>query len=321
MTTPDDTKTELFTELGLGTRLRRLLERLTADAESLQADHALPFKASYFPVIYGLHKSGELAIRDIAFLAGFSHSAISQTVKKLNGLGIVETSQKHDGRERIIRLSAKGKVYVRELIPNWRLIETAMKDVIAESGHDILAAITATETALENESLISRVETLHFAAKPEKLQFDMVPYDTKYKQAFYDINIKWVRELFKVEPIDEKILSDPEGEILDHGGEIFFTVMDGIAVGTVAMKNMDGGRFELTKLGVCEAARGSGAGSALTRKVIERFQARGGKCLFLETNDKLKNSIRLYERYNFVEMPNPVPSPYVRSNYYMEWRG
>ena len=86
------------------------------------------------------------------------------------------------------------------------------------------------------------------------------------------------------------------------------------------MKSMGPGRYELTKLGVDQSARKGGIGAALCEGVITRFKARAGDTLFLETNTLLENAIRLYWKLGFVELPNPVPSPYQRSNYYMEWQ-
>jgi ribosomal protein S18 acetylase RimI-like enzyme len=60
-------------------------------------------------------------------------------------------------------------------------------------------------------------------------------------------------------------------------------------------------------------------GRALCEVVIERFQARGGKTLYLETNTKLTPAIDLYWKLGFVELKPKVASIYERANYYMEW--
>jgi len=91
-------------------------------------------------------------------------------------------------------------------------------------------------------------------------------------------------------------------------------------VGTVAMKLQAPGVFELTKLAVDPTVQQGGMGRALCQMVIDRFQARGGTKLFLETNTLLEPAIKLYKRLNFFEMAPPEPSPYERANYYMEWR-
>ncbi len=152
------------------------------------------------------------------------------------------------------------------------------------------------------------------------MTFTIETYDPKHRQAFHDLNVEWLEEFFVVEPYDQKVLADPKRYIVDEGGEILFAVENGKAIGTVAMKKMGPNRYELTKLGVDKSVRKGGIGAALCQAVINHFKEKNGKTLFLETNTVLENAIRLYWRLGFVEMPNPVPSPYERSNYYMEWQ-
>lgn len=318
------TNEELFTELGIGTRLRRLIDRMSPDVERLYAESGLTFKASWFYVIYALAERGPMPMGEIGALAGFTHSAVSQTVKKLMSLGLIDTETADDARQKLVRLTAKGEALVTRSRPIWAAVEASVKDVIAESGFDFLGAVTAMEDALKSKGLHARIsEKLAEAAPPP---FEIVPYDVAYRQAFYDLNAEWVRKWFVMEPVDEAVLSDPEGTILSKGGEVFFAVAAGKALGTVALKPMPKerygeGAFELTKLGVSPEYRGGGMGKALCEETIRRFTARGGRLLFLETNTLLQPAIRLYEKLDFVAMEPLIPSPYERANYYMEWRG
>lgn len=152
------------------------------------------------------------------------------------------------------------------------------------------------------------------------MTLEIIPYDCRFKQVFYDLNIAWISSLFAIEDLDEHDLSNPETSLLAKGGEIYFALQDGEPIGTVALKNTGEGRFELSKLAVAKNRRGSGAGEALCRKVIERFLARDGKNLFLFTNDALENAIRLYWRTDFVHLTSPVGCEYERANCYMEWQ-
>ncbi|GHF16553.1 hypothetical protein GCM10017044_08570 [Kordiimonas sediminis] len=152
--------------------------------------------------------------------------------------------------------------------------------------------------------------------------FEFIPYQSAYRSDFARLNIDWLEEFFVVEPIDELVLHNPEDYILNKGGDIFFALKDGQAVGTVAMKATDRtGVFELTKLGVDKSCQGAGVGEALCQMVFDRFIEVGGALLFLETNTKLQPAIRLYKRLDFVEKPLPSDTPYERANYYMEWQG
>ena len=144
-------------------------------------------------------------------------------------------------------------------------------------------------------------------------------HQPNHRQAFYDLNIAWLRKYFVVEPIDEIVLGDPEGKILASGGAVFIAVQANRAIGAVALKSSGEGRYELTKLAVDPSVQQGGIGRALCEAVIDCFLAKKGKTLFLETNTVLEPAIRLYQRLHFVAMAPPQPSPYSRSNYYMQW--
>lgn len=309
---------ELYFELGLGTRMRRLIETISTDMERVYSESGIKLRTGHFYALYAVAERGPLTINAIANLAGFSHSAVSQTIKKLVASGVVETRATDDGRQKAIALTEQGTQTVARMRPIWDAAESMVKDACEETNVNIIGAIAGIETAFNRCSVYDRLqEKLIGAPCPS---FTIEGYDDHWRQAFYDLNVWWLREYFKVEPIDERVLSDPENQILANGGEIFFAISGGKAVGAIAMKRAREGVFELTKLGVDPAVQKGGMGKALSKKVIERFQARGGKCLFLETSTVLEPAIKLYWKLGFIEKPNPVESPYERSNYYMEWK-
>ena len=144
-------------------------------------------------------------------------------------------------------------------------------------------------------------------------------YKPEYKQAFHDLTIAWLTKYFTVEPVHKKLLDDPEGAIIMPGGEIFFALTEGRVIGTVAIRALGEGRFELTKLGVDASAQGLGAGRALCRAVIDWFVGHGGKTLFLETHSKLAAALHLYQLLGFKVCDNPAADGYDGTDLYMEW--
>ncbi|MER3327997.1 MAG: hypothetical protein RIF34_00350 [Candidatus Kapaibacterium sp.] len=44
---------------------------------------------------------------------------------------------------------------------------------------------------------------------------------------FEQINRVWIEKYFKVEPIDEQVITNPEKEIIDKGGAVLFAVQCG----------------------------------------------------------------------------------------------
>ncbi|WP_417450390.1 GNAT family N-acetyltransferase [Kordiimonas sp.] len=145
-------------------------------------------------------------------------------------------------------------------------------------------------------------------------------YKPDYKQAFRDLNLAWLEKYFTVEPVHLSVLDNPEDTIIKPGGEVFFALQGGQVIGTVAVRNAGGGRFELTKLGVAPSAQGTGAGRALCIAVLDWFAERGGKTLFLETHSKLKPAMRIYETLGFELTENPDADGYDGTDCYMEWR-
>lgn len=146
----------------------------------------------------------------------------------------------------------------------------------------------------------------------------IVPYNTEYKQAFYDLNVAWLKEFFYVEALDRKVLSDPEEYILEPGGYIFFAVEDGIPVGTVALLRTNEGVFELTKMAVLSEQQGKKTGQQLMQKCIDFALEHDFDKLILYSNTKLENAIYIYRKYGFVEVEMEKDVPYERSDIKME---
>lgn len=142
-----------------------------------------------------------------------------------------------------------------------------------------------------------------------------------YATAFEQLNREWLERSFRVEAIDELVLSDPQGGIIAHGGAILFARIAAEIVGTVALKHHGERVFELTKMAVTPAARGRGIGHALLAAAIDRYAALAGVTLYLESHSSLATAIRLYENAGFVHVAPPAPSEYARADVYMIYRG
>ncbi len=144
---------------------------------------------------------------------------------------------------------------------------------------------------------------------------EIIPFDNRYSQHFYDLNIEWLKTYFYVEPYDEEVLSKPEEYIINKGGFIFFAKLNETILGTVALmptntKNV----FELTKMAVSPKYRGYKIGQQLMQYCIEFAKQHQFKALMLYSNTKLENAIYIYRKYGFIEIPVEENSPYKRSD-------
>ena len=132
----------------------------------------------------------------------------------------------------------------------------------------------------------------------------ILDFDDALAAAFHDINAEWIAAMFVLEPHDEHVLSHPRETIVDAGGVILFVAgADGAILGTGALMPTGGGGVELTKMGVREAARGTGAGAVLLDALVARGRAMRADPLYLLTSSKCEAAIHLYEKIGFVHDP------------------
>ncbi len=147
---------------------------------------------------------------------------------------------------------------------------------------------------------------------------EIVPFRSEWASYFSELNRQWIERLFVLEDADLKVLHDPQASIIDKGGQIVFAVADGVPVGTAAAVHGSGSLYELAKMAVAPSHQRHGIGERLGRAAIDWARGAGGTLIFLETNSGLTNAIRLYERLGFRHAAPPHPSPYARSDVYME---
>ena len=132
----------------------------------------------------------------------------------------------------------------------------------------------------------------------------IVEYRDDLAADFYAINAAWIHAMFVLEAHDEHVLSHPRETIIDQGGTILFVANeDGTILGTGALMPTGGGAIELTKMGVREDARGTGAGAFLLAALIDRGRALGGAPLYLLTNARCEAAVHLYEKAGFAHDP------------------
>ena len=138
---------------------------------------------------------------------------------------------------------------------------------------------------------------LETAARPE---VEILAFSDDLAIAFHDINAQWIQAMFTLEPTDREVLENPRARIIDPGGDILFAQVPGLGVvGTCALQKTGEDRYELTKMGVLDSARGLKIGETLLQAAIARAQEMGATSLYLLTNSKCAAAIHLYEKNGF----------------------
>lgn len=147
---------------------------------------------------------------------------------------------------------------------------------------------------------------------------EVIKFSPEYANAFAELNYAWIERYFAVEKHDREILDDPQNSVIAKGGEVFFALVEGKAVGTVAMIPANDGVFELTKMAVDPACQGQGISNHLMRACIEFARERDASAIFLESHRSLGPAIALYRKFGFVETPLDPGSEYARADIRME---
>lgn len=156
---------DIVRELGhltLGTRLKRLGERLQAQTQVLLAAADIGLPASHCPVLAALDRLGPLSVGELAQAVGISQPGISRMLESLEADGFVASRRPAgDKRLRAVVLTKAG----RELIARskrlaWPRVESAVADACASGSGSLLAQLSALEEALADAPLDVRATRL-----------------------------------------------------------------------------------------------------------------------------------------------------------------
>lgn len=127
---------------------------------------------------------------------------------------------------------------------------------------------------------------------------DVCVFEPKYRSAFKELNLEWIQKYFRVEKKDIEQVENPES-CLAEGGQIFFVVEKGVALGTCAMYFVSPGVFELAKMAVAPNAQGRGYGDLLMKAAEEWARGEKAKEIIILSNTVLEPAISLYKKHGF----------------------
>lgn len=304
---------DYFKEIGnlaMASRLKRLTGWMFMDASHLYEEAGLDFEPQWFPVFYLLHtRNKPLTITEIANYLDLSHPAIIKITNAMKKSGLLRSlKDKHDGRKHMLDISKKGREACAKLLPLWESFEESLEEFSAEVGYDLLDVIEKMETAITRKPMKKRISDN--IKKRQHMQIEIVEYRPELKEHFYKLNAEWLEKYFSVEEADRKLLLNPEEEIIDRGGAVFFALSDNKAVGTCALIKLSDNSFEMAKMGVTEEYQGKQAGRKLTETAIRYARDHGAGKLFLKTDKKLNRGIQLYRKMGFViAQKHPFSAP------------
>jgi len=303
-------------ELTLGSRLKKISDQLFDDVDAAYQQQGIELSSRCFPILFLLKANGDSGITQLAEQLGQAHSSVSQMSRKLLAAGYIENrTDSKDERRRLLGLSASGLALFEKMAPTWDDVRQGVKEMITDSGFELMPALAAFEQQQKDRPLTKRIDERRALREADKV--DIIPFDSEYRDEFKRLNVEWLEKYFYVEEIDNQVLSNPETYILEPGGYIFFARYNDEIIGTGALIKADEETFELTKMSVTEKYQGLKVGRKLAIKAIEQFESLGAKTLFLESNSRLKPALHLYEKLGFEHQPKKTDSHYQRADVYM----
>ncbi|MBY4675788.1 bifunctional helix-turn-helix transcriptional regulator/GNAT family N-acetyltransferase [Marinobacterium arenosum] len=309
-----------FGSLSLGSRLRRLSDRLVADVVEIYQAQGVELNPTFFPLFNLLYRQGAMSVTEAAELLGVSHPAISKIARKmLSEQWLSKTTDPTDERRQLLALSERSHQLLERIKPIWQQIQSHLDQLMAQQRHPLLAALDEFELKVEQQGF--KVPVLAALADVQPCgEVEIIGWDSRLRDHFRDLNLDWLERYFNGELTeqDQQALYNPEGYYLARGGYIWFARSEGRIVGCCALARHGEQRFEISKMGVDDGCQGQGVGRRLMLAALAKARELGAREVYLESATKLERAINLYRNLGFRAVPHPDgQSIYPRSDIYM----
>ena len=144
--------------LTLGSRLKRISERLQVEVQALMDDNDVPVQAFQYPLLASLDENGPMEIGTLAKSLGVSQPGVTRNVAQLAEQGFVSLSKgTKDKRQKIVSLSPAGRDVVdhgRSQV--WPQIEQGLQEILTEEPGTLLDHLDRLEQGLRAASFNQR---------------------------------------------------------------------------------------------------------------------------------------------------------------------
>lgn len=145
--------------LTLGSRMRRIGERLQAETQQVMAWNNVPIQANQYPLLAALDENGPLSVNELAEALGVSQPGITRNIGQLKKQDIVIVLPgETDRRTRVVSLTELGRAIVRQgRAEVWPLLEACIANIMADASGTLLQQLDHLEQGLEEASFLKRI--------------------------------------------------------------------------------------------------------------------------------------------------------------------
>ena len=153
---------DVVRELGflcLGSRFKRIGERLQSDVQRILDEQQIPIQASQFPALAAVDRLGPITIGELADAIGITQPGATRIAAQLADAGLLQIQQaRNDQRRRHVSLTDKGQRLVdaskRQL---WPEIDKAVAAICGQLSGPLLEQLASIERDLEAMPLNRRI--------------------------------------------------------------------------------------------------------------------------------------------------------------------
>jgi DNA-binding MarR family transcriptional regulator len=91
-------------------------------------------RSTQFALLVAVAKKEPITISELGDLLVIDPTTLSRSLRKLQGMEYVELVSGADRRERLVRLSSKGRRIVRKSLPHWAKVQEQVVSMLAQPG-------------------------------------------------------------------------------------------------------------------------------------------------------------------------------------------
>lgn len=313
-------KMKSFGSLSLGSRLKRLSDRLIQNVVEIYQAQGINLSPSYFPLFNLIHHQGPQSVTEAADQLGVSHPAISKIAQKMIKEGwLIKTADPCDTRRNLLSFSLQSEELLQKIKPIWLHIKEYLDQLMAKQNHSLLVALDEFEQVIDRQGFVQPVLS-NIKQAIQRQELEIISWDSNLREHFKRLNMQWLDQYFDGEltDLDIEALNNPEGYYLSRGGAIWFARYQGNIVGCVSLARHRSDLFEISKMAVVDGLQGLGIGSQLMIAALEKARQYGATDVYLETAACLTRGVKFYQRFGFQIQPHPLgKSIYPRADLYM----
>lgn len=144
-------------ELALGSRLKRLSERMMTEATSVYQHFDFCVQPKWFTLLALLAEKETVGVVQASESLGLTQPAISQFSRQLEAENLIIIKKSDtDSRKKLMQLTKEGKQQIKAMQPVWEAVDKAAKELCNEFENDFYNALLKFERSLALRSLKDR---------------------------------------------------------------------------------------------------------------------------------------------------------------------